>query len=299
MGGDSSQNMVQSDGTGLGFGMADSRYGSFYGKNTAHKVSVPEGWRRTAAVCAIAAVVCVGAVTSLQLQGGSSISLEEEIGSFGTALNSRQNRDTDQIYENTYQNDPGHISRAELRFNAALRAAGGRSGQDVVATSAPEMNMVVAPRLTSSAQWTAFPDPATHHDKLTVNIEEKHTKEAAPRHVGMTAAEARQDLGGYFDSIDHQVKLQERRHAQQILHSLSLTGKQTQARTDSGAGHFSPDTLAARKTQSLMNLVKKAEAGKASNLERLVERAANSKVFQRALVGAAKGNYRGSLAADY
>lgn len=201
------------------------------------------------------------------------------------------------MYENTYQDDPGHISRAELRFNAALRAAGGRGGSEVKQT---QMSVAAAPRL--SSQWTAFPDPSTHHAKETVIIDEKPVrKQAAPRHFGMTAEEARADLGGYFNSIDHQVKKAERRHAQQILALTSDSHGQHYAAVSSEEvplSPASPDTLAARKQQSLMNLVKKAETGKERSLMKLVERAAHSKVFQRALVGGAESKYRRSLAAD-
>ncbi len=153
--------------------------------------------------------------------------------------------------------------------------------------------MVAAPRLASS-QWTAFPDNSgTHKSQVTVNIEEKaEQKQAARRHFGMTAKEARADLGGYFDSIDHQVKKQERQRAQQLLHALSMTGGHHAA----SSHEYSPDTLAARKAHSLMKLVKKAETGKDSALIRLVQRAAHSQLFQRALVGAAEGKYRRSLA---
>jgi len=254
-------------------------------------VSAAKGsWQLVALVSALVVVACVGAV--LTLQETKPVAMEQEIGSFGTALNSRQNQDTEKVYENTFQDDPGHISRAELRFNAALRAAGGR---DVGSATSDRMGVVSAPRL--SSQWTAFPDPTEHKDKLTVNIEEKPVqKQAAPRHFGMTAKEARADLGGYFDSIDHQVKKQERKRAQQLLHALSLS--QSPAHPASSS-EVSPDTLAARKAHSLMKLVKKAESGKERSLIQLVQKAARSKVFQRALVGTEEGKYRRSLAGDF
>jgi hypothetical protein len=55
-------------------------------------------------------------------QGGIQRSiLSEEIGTYGTGLSNREYAHTDSAYDNTFQNDPGHTSRAEIRFNEALR----------------------------------------------------------------------------------------------------------------------------------------------------------------------------------
>jgi len=49
------------------------------------------------------------------------LALEQEIGSFGTGLSNNQEVAVDDAYDNTFMNDPGHISRAEILFNRALK----------------------------------------------------------------------------------------------------------------------------------------------------------------------------------
>lgn len=44
---------------------------------------------------------------------------EQEIDSFGTGKSNGVDADT--AYDGTYMNDPGHVSRGEIRFNAALK----------------------------------------------------------------------------------------------------------------------------------------------------------------------------------
>ena len=101
--------------------------------------------------------------------------LEAEIGEFGTGLGRRQTQDADTQYEDNYGDDPGHTSRAELRFNAALRAAGGRGGRGRSARSARG-----SMKATATAEWQAFPEDAAHGGKGKVTVIVEKEKPAAP-----------------------------------------------------------------------------------------------------------------------
>jgi hypothetical protein len=99
--------------------------------------------------------------------------LEAEIGEFGTGLGRRQTQDADDQYEDNYGDDPGHTSRAELRFNAALRAAGGRGGRGRSARGS--MKKTIAP-----AEWQAFPEDTAHGGKGKVTVIIEKEKPVAP-----------------------------------------------------------------------------------------------------------------------
>jgi len=224
--------------------------------------------------------------TFMSKQGASagSVVLEEEIGTYGTGLGRRQVRDADAEYESKFGADPGHTSRAELRFNAALAAAGGRSGRD--GRGRTGMKATAAP-----AQWEAFPEKASPRNKVEVVVEKEGAPASSAGHnfFGMTAAQARADIGGYFNSLGSQVQKQENLHAQQVLSEQNMEQQINDA--DGGEHHMyagdsghSPSLKASMKVASLFNLIRKAEA---------------SKTFKRAIVNSARSNFRGSLVGDF
>ncbi len=166
----------------------------------------------------------------------SATELSEEIGAYGTGLSETDSADADDAYENTFSDDPGHISRAEIRFNAALRAAGVRTTAPSKTVRKPALRAAPAPAQdTSSTEWTAFPDPSEGRKKeeVTVNLYgygDKPTAAApaatAPSRsrLGMSSREAQKDLLGYFDTLDNQIHDEERKHAKEVLTRLGGSG---------------------------------------------------------------------------
>lgn len=63
-----SSGMVKSESAGFGEGMVEARYGACCEKEAHHAAAATKGWQRTALVCAMTAVVCVGVVAALQQQ---------------------------------------------------------------------------------------------------------------------------------------------------------------------------------------------------------------------------------------
>mmetsp|Transcript_32596 Transcript_32596/g.50713 ORF Transcript_32596/g.50713 Transcript_32596/m.50713 type:complete len:284 (-) Transcript_32596:441-1292(-) len=252
---------------------------------------------RVAARALSALAICSLALLALAaLQGANKPAvLEQEIGAFGTRLRQSQQRDIEDVYDDTFQGDPGHISRAELRFNEALNSAGGRSHEHTYSSySRSERMSGGSARLRSADQWSAFPEGRLAHHKptqLTVNIREDHHKEAAPRRRGMTASEARSDLNSYFKDQDSQVKQLERRHAEQFLSKLREAPAHphhAQLREVSRGRHQQDSPRAQRE-----------ESRKQDSLMKLLKKAARSKEFQRELVDATRDRYRTSLTADF
>mmetsp|Transcript_38308 Transcript_38308/g.89796 ORF Transcript_38308/g.89796 Transcript_38308/m.89796 type:complete len:268 (+) Transcript_38308:3-806(+) len=222
------------------------------------------------------AVLCAAALLAVVvLQGGSgggSVALEAEIGEFGTGLGRRQTQEADSQYDQSFGNDPGHTSRAEIRFNAALHAAGGRGSRGRSARASM--------KATAPAEWQAFPEDADKggRGKVTVIVEkEKAVAPLAVDHFGMNTAEARADLGSYFNSLGSQVQKQEKVHMQQVL-------RDQQFERDPAHYAATPSDKVNLKVSSLFNLIRKAEA---------------SKTFRKALVASTKSNYRGSLVGDF
>ena len=219
-----------------------------------------------------------------------AVVLEEEIGAFGTALNQRQVEDADAEFDDTFQDDPGHVSRGEIRFEAALRAAGGRNPAD--RRRRPRFEMQRRPNL--RAQWTAVPEEDERpRSKVAVNIVASAPAPAAPSRLGMSDKAARNDLNSYFSSLASQVKEQEKVHAEHVLGELSgssgssadSASTSTSTRQSLGAvGRSHGQEVADQKVSALMKLVKKAAA---------------SKKFQEALVTASRDTYRGSVVGDF
>jgi hypothetical protein len=173
------------------------------------------------------------------LQGNASVSkivLEQEISSFGTGLSPKERDETEQQYEDTFYDDPGHISRAELRFRKALQAAGGLSMAHVARAKAyyetDGENEARKPRQTKShkqtlSKWTAIPENDSASGDGMVNIvinTPKKNVQAASSRFGMSSLAARQDLESYFDGLDNQIHTQERKHVSEVLQRLSTGG---------------------------------------------------------------------------
>jgi hypothetical protein len=214
-----------------------------------------------------------------------AVVLEEEIGAFGTGLNGRAVRDADAEYEDRFQDDPGHVSRGELRFNAALHAMGGRNPAE-----RRRRYRQVERRPNLRAQWTAIPEPEERPaSKVAVNIVASAPAPAAPTHLGFTDSEARTDLNSYFSSLSSQAKTQAKKHAEQVLGELSgssdstATTSRKSTRQSLGSSTHG-EKIADQKVSALMKLVKKAAA---------------SKSFQEALVDASRNTYRGSVVGDF
>lgn len=164
--------------------------------------------------------------------------LSQEIGAYGTNTNSAQQQETDRMYDSTFQSDPGHISRAELRFNAALRAAGVSRGGMALTTRrrrrttqerSPDKPVLRASSVPGS-DWVAYPEgPGRAKEDVTINIYRKQQQLRASPHRAsprrMSASEARHDLFGYFDGISNQVADQERKHARLMLDRLGSGGR--------------------------------------------------------------------------
>eukprot|EP00282_Hemiselmis_andersenii_P033930 CAMPEP_0169476920 /NCGR_PEP_ID=MMETSP1042-20121227/27634_1 /TAXON_ID=464988 /ORGANISM="Hemiselmis andersenii, Strain CCMP1180" /LENGTH=238 /DNA_ID=CAMNT_0009591223 /DNA_START=10 /DNA_END=726 /DNA_ORIENTATION=- len=230
----------------------------------------------TAALC----VVLLGVATILQ-GGGKEVGLEQEIGTFGTG----SVPDVDTAYDQAFGGDPGHISRGEMRFAAALRAAGGT-------ISAP------AELPARGGQWAAYPEaPAPGSRKTVVNVynskqlARRPAVKAAP-HLGFTTAEANKDLNSYFNSIDHQVKAQERKEVVSLLHSLGGEGDAP------AAAASSPGQSRGRRTAHSRAAAVHVQRRQGS-LYSLLKKAVQSDEFQRALVGDAKGKFKQSLVGDF
>ena len=246
--------------------------------------------RRVFSVVAVAAcltaVAVVGYVQDDKPSSKHAIILEEEIGAFGTALNQRQVQDADAQFDDTFQDDPGHISRGEIRFEAALRAAGGRNP----AERRRRTQFEVQRRPNLRAQWTAIPEDDEKPGKVAVNIVASAPAPAPVRRLGMSDKAARSDLNSYFSSLASQVKAQEKIHAERELGELSgdkdsSTSKGASTRQSLGAmGRSHGQEIADQKVSALMKLVKKAAA---------------SKKFQEALVTASRDTYRGSVVGDF
>jgi len=225
------------------------------------------------------------------------VALEQEIGSFGTAYS---RGGIDSAYDRSFGGDPGHISRGELRFQAALRAAGG-TAEDTEGDSRP----------TAGSKWRAYPEgDATGSKKTVVNVYSNKQLTSAPArappaHVGMTSDEANKDLNNYFGSIDRQVKLRERREATAMLRRLGGlsssggVGNDDDAAATAPAGPSSGSSHASRGRR----VSSRGRAGhvrrRQSSLYGLLKKAVQSEEFQRDLVNDAEAKYKTSLMGDY
>jgi len=255
--------------------------------------------RTRAVVAVVAAAACLSALVVLAGQardGGvanrDAVVLEEEIGSFGTALNQRQVENADAEFDDTFQDDPGHVSRGEIRFEAALRAAGGRNPAE--RRRRPRFEMQRRPNL--RAQWTAVPEEDQRpSSKVAVNIVAAAPAPAAPSRLGMSDKAARNDLNSYFSSLASQVQEQEKVHAERVLGELSGS---------SGSSADSASTSTSTSTRQSLGAMARSHGQevadqKVSALMKLVKKAAASKKFQEALVTASRDTYRGSVVGDF
>jgi hypothetical protein len=174
--------------------------------------------------------------------------LSQEIGAYGTSTDSAQQQETDRMYDSTFQSDPGHISRAELRFNAALRAAGVSRGGMALTTrrrrtqERPPAKPVLKSSPASGSDWVAYPDgQGRAKEDVTINIygKQQQLRASGPPHRAsprrMSASEARRDLFGYFDGISSQVADQERKHARLMLDRLGSGRRGRQGGDEAGA----------------------------------------------------------------
>jgi hypothetical protein len=204
----------------------------------------------------------------------STTELSEEIGAYGTGLDNSDSANADHDYEDTFSTDPGHISRAEIRFNAALRAAGMPTSESPSRpVRKPALHTAPAPApdadTSSTDEWTAFPEPSeggSSKEAVTVNLygygQDPTKAAAAPApsaartRLGMSSRAAQKDLLGYFNDLDSQVHDEERKHAREVLHRLGGNGdaqagmKLTQTHT---ATHRSRGSQ-----NSIMRLLRKA-----------------------------------------
>jgi len=218
-----------------------------------------------------------------------AVVLEEEVGSFGTALNQRQVHDADAEFEDRFQDDPGHVSRGEIRFNAALHDMGGRNPNE-----RRRHYREVERRPNLRAQWTAIREPEVKQpSKVAVNIVAAAPAPAVPNHMGMSDSEARNDLNSYFSTLSQQVKSQEKKHAEQVLGELSGSSSTTPT-DDSSAGMSST-----RQSLGVVTFGQKVADQKVSALMKLVKKAAASKKFQEALVDASRDTFRKSVVSDF
>ena len=262
----------------------------------------PGGQRRRthAVVAAVAVAACLAALAVLgsvqddAIASGHAAVLEEEIGAFGTALNQRQVEDADAVFDDTFQDDPGHTSRGEIRFEAALRAAGGRNP----AERRQRAQFTLQRRPNLRAQWTAIPEEDEKPSKVAVNIVASAPAPAPVRRLGMSDTDARSDLNSYFSSLASQVKEQEKRHAEHELGELSGVDSSS----DSGDRDSSASKSAS--TRQSLGAVRRTPGQeiadqKVSALMKLVKKAAASKQFQEALVTASRDTYRGSVVGDF
>ena len=223
-----------------------------------------------------------------------AVVLEEEIGVFGTALNGRQTNDADSEYEDVFQDDPGHVSRGEIRFNAALRAMGGRNP---AYDRRRRAHFAVQRRPNLSSKWTAVPEVEEKQPKVEVKVVAAAPAPAAPSRLGMSDKEARSDLNSYFSTLASQAKSQAKKHAEQVLGELSGSSdsiSDDSASGDTGSALSSQQSLSGAPTRG-----QKVADQKVSALMKLVKKAAASKKFQEALVDASRDTYRGSVVGDF
>jgi hypothetical protein len=199
------------------------------------------------------------------------ISLEEEISSFGTGLSRKEQDDTEEQYENTFYDDPGHISRAELRFRRALNAAGGLSMAHVGRAKAyyetddsePVRSTKAKSRKQSLTKWTAIPDDSQDDGMVNIVINApKKPAQVASSGFGMSTLAARKDLESYFDGLDTQIHKQERKHVSEVLQRLSGSGSSSgDAASDKTAGRgrdSRSDGKGRRRDNSMLRLLEKA-----------------------------------------
>lgn len=219
-----------------------------------------------------------------------AVVLEEEVGAFGTGLNERAVQDADAEYNDRFQDDPGHVSRGELRFNAALHAMGGRNPAE-----RRRRYRQVERRPNLRAQWTAIPEPEEKTaSKVAVNIVAAAPAPSAPTHLGFTDSEARTDLNSYFSSLSAQAKTQAKKHAEQVLGELSGSSDSSSDDSTATTSRKSP-----RQSLGAATHGEKIADQRVSALMKLVKKAAASKSFQEALVDASRNTYRGSVVNDF
>ena len=225
----------------------------------------------------------------------SAVVLEEEVGTFGTALSYGQIQDADAEYEDRFQNDPGHVSRGEIRFNSALHDMGGRNPADGRRRSYRQVER--RPNLRATPQWTAIPEPKVAKVAVNIVASAPAPSSAASSRLGMSDKEARSDLNSYFSTLAAQAKSQEKKHAEQVLglsqgddsindsssDDSSRTAKKVSTRQSLGASTHG-EKVADKKVEALMKLVEKAAA---------------SKRFQEALVDASRDTFRGSIPGNF
>jgi len=265
-----------------------------------HRRGSGQGGGLLRARAAVAAALCLSGLAALLayqaghrgLESRHAVALEEEIGSFGTALNGRQVEDADAEFEDEFGEDPGHVSRGEIRFNAALRALGGRNP---AYERRHRARFSVERRPNLAARWTAIPEP---EEKKPAKVEVKVVEAPAPAPVsrlGMSDSEARNDLNSYFSTLSQQVKDQEKKHAEQVLGELSGDSANAEGSSGGGSnGNSARQSLSGAKTH-----VQQVADQKVSALMKLVKKAAASKQFQEALVDASRDTYRGSVVDDF
>jgi hypothetical protein len=232
-----------------------------------------------------------------------AVELEEEIGAFGTGLSGRQVHDADAEYEDAFGDDPGHVSRGEIRFNAALRAMGGRNPAYERRRRA---RLSVERRPNLAGRWTAIPEPEeAKPSKVEVKVIAAAPAPAPVSRLGMSDKEARSDLNSYFSTLSQQAKAQERKHAQQVLGELSgdsavADGGDSSSSSSSFSSSGGGARTSARQSLSGANTHGQQVADrKVSALMKLVKKAAASKQFQEALVDASRNTYRGSVVGDF
>lgn len=235
--------------------------------------------------------------------------MEQEIGSFGTGYTASG---IDTLYDRSFGGDPGHISRGELRFQAALRWHSTLSRLLTPSSSSPYGFLTVwvcrAAGGTVEEQagpsrggsWSAYREgPAQSSKKTVVNVySSKQLKAAAPApapaHMGMTTDEANRDLNDYFGSIDKLVKLQERKEA---TATLSRLGGETSGVSEgpSTASVVAPRRQSRGSTQARAAHVRRRQG----SLYSLLKKAVQSEEFQRDLVDDAEAKYKTSLMGDF
>ena len=199
--------------------------------------------------------------------------LEAEISSYGTGQSEKEQDDTERQYEDTFYDDPGHISRAELRFRKALNAAGGLSMAHVGRARAyyetedddvsePRRSTQTRSKKQSLSKWTAFPEDDSSSDgavNIVINAPKKSAQVTSSR-FGMSSLAARQDLESYFDSLDTQIHKQERKHVSEVLQRLSSTNGNPgpASRGSKGAANGGGGGKGRRRDTSMLRLLEKA-----------------------------------------
>ena len=200
-----------------------------------------------------------------------AIALEEEISAFGTGLSREAQSSADAVYDNTWNDDPGHISRAEVRFNRALHAAGGLSQAHTSKAPAYDEKKAPAGIKQNLKQWTAYPDPgADGGGTVNIIINKKHASRGRAQ-GGMSSLAARQDLESYFDGLGSQIHTLERKHVSEVLRRLDTDDAQPSEGQE--GGRSSPG----RRTRSSGST---AKMPKDSSMLRLLEKAMKSNDFR-------------------